>query len=244
MYAIRSYYDGVVKVKTIGDAFLYAGGIASVNRTNPIDVVRVALEMQKAVAELHTVSSDEAFWEISIGIHTGPVIGEPTGKKAVPFTLTGESVNVASRLGRACPPNKISLSVMTYELVKEFFEMNGHGFMPVKYKGPIELYNVSGILSHLAKDEENKVPNDAFRVKYSLIQFMDIQEELLDILERKLPENLYYHNVKHTIDVVTEVELIGWAEGLSEEEILHRITSYNVCYTKLLRSLIGKWLFK
>lgn len=49
---------------------------------------------------------------------------------------------------------------------------------------------------------------------------MDIQEELLDILEQKLPENLYYHNIKHTIDVVTEVELIGWAEGLSEEQIL------------------------
>lgn len=42
----------------------------------------------------------------------------------------------------------------------------------------------------------------------------------MDILEQKLPEDLYYHNIKHTIDVVTEVELIGWAEGLSEEELL------------------------
>lgn len=49
---------------------------------------------------------------------------------------------------------------------------------------------------------------------------MDIQEELLDYLEQNLPDHLYYHNVKHTIDVTTEVELIGWAEGVSEEDIL------------------------
>ena len=42
----------------------------------------------------------------------------------------------------------------------------------------------------------------------------------IDKLEKKLPDYLYYHNVKHTVDVVTEVELIGWAEGCTDEEIL------------------------
>jgi len=43
---------------------------------------------------------------------------------------------------------------------------------------------------------------------------------ILDRLEKELPRYLYYHNVKHTVDVVTEVELIGWAEGLDDEGIL------------------------
>src|SRR5690554_6485903 len=43
---------------------------------------------------------------------------------------------------------------------------------------------------------------------------------MLDYLEKKLPPHLYYHNIKHTIDVTTEVELIGWAEGVSEEDVL------------------------
>ena len=42
-----------------------------------------------------------------------------------------------------------------------------------------------------------------------LMQFTDLQELVLDKLEKDLPNNLYYHNVKHTVDVVTQVELIG-----------------------------------
>jgi adenylate cyclase len=64
------------------------------------------------------------------------------------------------------------------------------------------------------------VPNDMFGTKFKLIQFTDIQEIILDRLEVDLPKYLYYHNVKHTVDVVTEVELIGWAEGCTDDEIL------------------------
>jgi exopolyphosphatase/pppGpp-phosphohydrolase len=64
------------------------------------------------------------------------------------------------------------------------------------------------------------MPNDLFNTKFKLIQFTDIQEMILDKLENELPSCLYYHNVKHTVDVVTEVELIGWAEGLDDEGIL------------------------
>ncbi|MBI9060603.1 MAG: HD domain-containing protein [Marinilabiliaceae bacterium] len=211
---------GIVKIKTIGDTFLFAGGIKAENRTNPIDVVRAAFEMQEVTKQCIPFGETEPFWEVSIGIHTGPVLGEPTGKKNSPFTLTGESVNIASRMGMACLPGHINISVMTYELVKEFFVMNKCGTMPVKYKGQLDMFCVEGILPLLSVDGAGVIPNRSYQTKYSLIQFMDIQEELLDILEQKLPENLYYHNIKHTIDVVTEVELIGWAEGLSEEELL------------------------
>jgi len=211
---------GIVKVKTIGDTFLFAGGIKAENRTNPIDVVRAAFEMQEVTKQCIPLGETEPFWQVSIGIHTGPVLGEPTGKKNSPFTLSGESVNIASRMGMACAPGHINISVMTYELVKEFFAMTKCGTMPVKYKGKLDMYCVEGILPLLSLEGAGLVPNRSYQTKFSLIQFMDIQEELLDILEQRLPENLYYHNIKHTIDVVTEVELIGWAEGLSEEEIL------------------------
>lgn len=211
---------GVLKVKTIGDTFLFAGGILEENRTNPIDVVNTALEMQAAADKCIINGDSEPFWKISIGIHTGPVLGEPTGKKGSPFTLTGESVNIASRMGMACKEGEINISVMTYELIKEFFSVEENGKMPAKYKGFLDMFKVSGIIPALSKKDEGLQPNHNFNTKYGLIQFMDIQEDLLDILEQKLPENLYYHNIKHTIDVVTEAELIGWAEGLSEEDIL------------------------
>ena len=82
------------------------------------------------------------------------------------------------------------------------------------------MYYVNGIEPGISVDREGILPNRMFDTKFKLIQFGDLQEIILDKLERELPAYLYYHNVKHTIDVVTEVELIGWAEGVSEEDVL------------------------
>ena len=94
------------------------------------------------------------------------------------------------------------------------------GKLPVKYKNDLQMYKVRGLKSEFSENGEGIIPNDSFRIKFGLIQFTDIQEIILDKLEMDLPGYLFYHNVKHTVDVVTEVELIGWAEGCSDEEIL------------------------
>ncbi|TLX75172.1 HD domain-containing protein [Labilibacter sediminis] len=211
---------GIIKIKTVGDIYIFGGGMLEENRTNPIDVILAAFEMQQAAIEINGGENGSAFWELSIGIHTGPVLAEPTGRKSAPFRLSGDSVNFTSRLGKACEAGKINISAMTYELVKEFFECSFSGQMPVKYKGIMDSYFVEGLLPHLQDLDKKGLQNKSFGIKYSLIQFLDIQEEVLDMMEQSLPDKLFYHNIKHTIDVVTEVELIGWAEGLSEEEIL------------------------
>jgi class 3 adenylate cyclase len=210
----------IVKIKTVGDIFIFGGGILEENRTNPIDVILAAFEMQEVAKEVNGGEGGTAFWELSIGIHTGPVLAEPTGRKSAPYRLAGDSVNFTCRLGKAGVGGKINISAMTYELVKEFFACEFSCKMPVKYKGTMGSYYVNGLLPELEDKENLGHKNKAFDIKYSLIQFLDIQEVVLDVLEQNLPEHLYYHNVKHTIDVVTEVELIGWAEGVSEEEIL------------------------
>ena len=64
------------------------------------------------------------------------------------------------------------------------------------------------------------MPNKDFNTQLQLLRLGDLEEFVLDKLEKGLPKNLYYHNLKHTVDVYTEVELIGRAEGLSEEELL------------------------
>lgn len=220
IHAICKKYD-IIRIRTIGDSFLLACGMPVENHTNPIDVMAAAREMQQVVHERSIELNDgQPFWELSIGIHTGPVTAEYTGRKNTPYSLSGESVNIAYRMGRICQAGRINVSVMTGEMIKEFYETEGWGHLPVKYKGNIEVFYLKGILPELSENGEGLVANDNFRVKYGLIQFMDIQEALLDRLEQQLPANLYYHNVKHTIDVVTEVELIGWAEGVNDEEIL------------------------
>lgn len=212
----------IEKIKTIGDTFMCAGGIPVKNITNPIDVVMAAMEMRNYLEQYENSRRGlgNRIWDMKIGIHTGPVTATVSGKKKVTYDIKGDTVNTASRVEAVCDEGTILLSVMTYELVKEFFDTEYEGKLPVKYKGDLQLYKLKGLKPEFSNNGEGKAPNDSFRIKFGLIQFTDIQEVILDKLERELPEYLFYHNVKHTVDVVTEVELIGWAENCTDEEIL------------------------
>jgi len=212
----------IEKIKTIGDTFMCAGGIPNKNITNPIDVVMAALEMRNYLNNYETKKrgAENKIWDLKIGIHTGPVTASVTGKKKVSYDIKGDTVNTASRIEAVSEKGSILISVMSYELVKEFFDCEYFGKLPVKYKDDLQMYRITGLKPEFSVDGAGTVPNKAFRIKFGLIQFTDIQEIILDKLERELPSCLFYHNVKHTVDVVTEVELIGWAEGCSDEEIL------------------------
>jgi len=207
------------KIKTIGDTYMAAGGIPEKNITNPIDVIMAALEMNIFLNQLRRIDG-KRYWNLSLGIHTGPVTATISGKRKISYDIKGDTVNIAHRMQGVSESGKILISVMTYELIKEFFVCDYYGRMPVKYKGDLEMFVVQGIRPEFSMRERGVMPNAMFNTKFKLIQFTDIQELILDRLENELPRYLYYHNVKHTVDVVTEVELIGWAEGLDDEEIL------------------------
>jgi adenylate cyclase len=212
----------IEKIKTIGDTFMCAGGIPVKNITNPIDVVMAAIEMHDFLEkfEVYKRGSEKRIWDLRTGIHTGPVTASVSGKKKISYDIKGDTVNTASRVEARSENGMILISVMTYELIKEFFDCEYAGKLPVKYKNDLQMYRVKGLKPEFSVNGEGVLPNDAFRIKFGLIQFTDIQEIILDKLEKELPDYLYYHNVKHTVDVVTEVELIGWGEGCSDEEIL------------------------
>jgi adenylate cyclase len=211
----------IEKIKTIGDTFMCAGGIPVKNITNPVDVVMAAIEMSSFLEKFEiSKRGQDRIWELKTGIHTGPVTATVSGRKKVNYDIKGDTVNTASRIEAVSDYGSILISVMTYELVKEFFTCAYFGKLPVKYKGDLQMYRVNGLKTEFSQNGEGVTPNEAFRIKFGLIQFTDIQEVILDKLEKELPENLFYHNVKHTVDVVTEVELIGWGEGCSDEEIL------------------------
>ena len=209
------------KLKTIGDTFMCAGGVPEKNMTNPIDVVLAATEMQNYIECQSDNNAWNIPWGIKIGIHTGPVSADVSGKKKKNYDLKGDTVNIASRLETIAKPGDVFISVATNELVKEFFTSVYTGKIPVKYKGDLEIFKVTGLLPELSSNNFGKVTNSTFQTRFGLIQFNDIQEIILDRLEKELPNYLYYHNVKHTVDVVTQTELIGLAEGVSDEDLLY-----------------------
>jgi len=212
----------IEKIKTIGDTYMCAGGIPVKNITNPVDVVMAAIEMRNFLEkyEINKRGMNNRMWDLKIGIHSGPVTAAISGRKKINYDIKGDTVNTASRVEAVSDNGMILISVMTYELVKEFFDCEYFGKLPVKYKDDLQMFKVKGLKPEFSFNGEGVIPNESFRIKFGLIQFTDIQEIILDKLEMDLPGYLFYHNVKHTVDVVTEVELIGWGEGCSDEEIL------------------------
>lgn len=212
----------IKKIKTIGDTYVCAGGIPKKNRTNPIDVVLAAFEMQQYMMHLKSRYSgdDEKIWGIRMGIHTGPVFAQFDNMKSQKYDIWGETVNIANRVESTGEMGKVNISGSTYELVKDYFQCQYYGKLPVKYRGEADLYVIEGFRPHLSVNGAGLEPNQKFLVKFAFVRFDDLEEYVLDKLERELPKKLYYHNVKHTIDVVNQVEIIARREQVNEEELL------------------------
>lgn len=210
----------IKSIKSIGDTIMCVGGIPKKNITNPLEVILAAVEMQYYIKQLQKTYNEEKIWRLKIGVHTGPVVATETGRKKVNYEIKGDTVNLAARIKSFCEDGQILVSGNTYELVKDLFNCEYFGKMPVKYKGDIEMYSVRGIKQEFSLQNKGLIPNKKFSIRFGLIQFMDLQELILDKLEKELSGNLYYHNVKHTVDVVTQCELIGLGEGVPDDELL------------------------
>lgn len=165
----------VEKIKTVGDSYMCAGGVPIKNTSNPIDVVLAAFEMIDFISKLKKEQSQQGrtLWKIRIGIHTGPIISGVVGKKKFAYDIWGDTVNTASRLEQASNPNKINISGSTYEMVKDFFECDPRGEIPVKHKGVINMYFVKRIKKEFSLDDEGRIPNQIFWENYEKLNIKE-----------------------------------------------------------------------
>jgi len=210
----------IKNLRSIGDSLLCVGGIPQKNMTNPIQVVLAAVEMQYFLNMIQKTYRNDRIWKLRVGIHTGSLIVNISGSRKINYDVKGETVNLATRIRSYCEKGDILISESTYELVKDLFQCEYYTRMPVKYKGDMLLYIVKGLKPDYSLQKKTIIPNRKYSIRFGLIQFTDLQEMMLNKLEKELPAGLYYHNVKHTIDVVTQVELIGFGEEVDDEELL------------------------
>jgi class 3 adenylate cyclase/Tfp pilus assembly protein PilF len=134
----------IEKIKTIGDSYMAAGGLPVANKTNAVDVVKAALEIEKFIdkkLEEERANGKEQF-EIRIGIHTGPVVAGIVGIKKFAYDIWGDTVNIASRMENSGEPGRINISGTTYEQVKSKFKCTYRGKIEAKNKGMIDMYFV------------------------------------------------------------------------------------------------------
>ena len=212
---------GIEKIKTIGDAYMCAGGIPEKNRTNPIEVVLAALEMMSYMKKVKESSDLQGIgnWDIRIGIHTGTVVAGVVGQKKLSYDIWGDTVNTASRMESSGDGGKINISGTTREFVKDFFICRYRGRMPVKYKGELEMYFVEGIVPALRNEEGG--PNEKFILKMQKIKLQDIEEAIIKLFDEEAPPNLYFHNSNLLKSLCNQVELLSTAEGIDEVDFIN-----------------------
>jgi adenylate cyclase len=208
----------IEKIKTIGDAYMAAGGIPERNRTNPVDVVLAAMSIMQYMKQLKT--DNQYFWDLRIGIHTGPIIAGVVGQKKLSYDIWGDSVNIASRMESSGEAGRINISGSTWEFVKDFFVCEYRGKMPVKYKGNIDMYFIKGFRPELSKDMLGKEPGDGFFIKLQQLRFKDIEEEFLKKMEDELPAILQFHNIKYCIELLSTCELLLTSEKIPDQDRL------------------------
>lgn len=134
------------KIKTIGDAYMCVGGLPNAKIGNPIDVINAALEIQELINQKKIAAEKKGtpYFEARIGIHSGPLVAGVVGSKKFAFDIWGDTVNIASRLETGGQPGKVNISGATFALIKDQFNCESRGTIPIKNIGEIDMYFVKG----------------------------------------------------------------------------------------------------
>lgn len=130
---------GLEKIKTIGDAYMCAGGIPIPNNTNPFNALDAAIEMMEFVN-----AADSHLFKARIGLHTGTLVAGVVGKHKFQYDIWGDTVNIAARMEQHSEPGRINISGGMYELVKDHYKCEYRGKIAAKNKGDLDMYFVNG----------------------------------------------------------------------------------------------------
>ncbi|AFM02616.1 family 3 adenylate cyclase [Bernardetia litoralis DSM 6794] len=132
------------RIKTIGDAYMCAGGVPTANYTNPVDAVSAAMEMQEVIEQLKQkkILQGKPYFDMRLGIHTGAVVAGVVGKKRFAYDIWGDTVNLAARMESSGEIGRVNISEYTYSLVRDYFFCSYRGKVQAKNKGEVDMYFV------------------------------------------------------------------------------------------------------
>ncbi len=160
------------KLKTIGDSYMCAGGLPVKNNTHPIDACLAALELKIFMKEIKNLKDSLGFefWDLRIGIHSGPVIAGVIGEKKFAYDIWGDAVNTASRLESSGAIGEVNISQTVFDRVKDFFICEYRGKISAKNKGFVDMYFLKQIRPELSLDGLGITPNDTFLNLYNSLR--------------------------------------------------------------------------
>jgi adenylate cyclase len=131
---------GVEKIKTIGDAYMAAGGLTHSDGQYVDAMAEMAFEMQRYVSR-YTAPNGERL-SLRIGMATGPVVAGVIGRRKFSYDLWGDTVNIASRMCSEAMAGHIQVDIVTYRRLHNRFRFDEVQQIQVKGKGPMQVYNL------------------------------------------------------------------------------------------------------
>jgi ligand-binding sensor domain-containing protein/class 3 adenylate cyclase len=216
--------NNLEKIKTIGDAYMCAGGVPVRNNTNPMDTCLAALQIQDYMEKRKNdaIANGREFWDLRLGINTGEVTAGVIGSERLAYDIWGATVNQAQRMEMLGEKGLVTITGATFLHIEPYFECSFKGKAQSKSKGLIDMYVVHQIKPELSIDGEGIFPNERFQQiinlhLYSSINYYKAERHIMRLLEKHLSKKLYYHSIAHTKDVVTAVERLALLENVTDE---------------------------
>ena len=140
----------IEKIKTIGDAYMVAGGFPLPSKNSVRNTVLAAIEMQTFMIrrKAQNEAANRTFFEMRVGVHTGSVVAGIVGVKKFQYDIWGDTVNTANRIENVGETGKVNISQATYELIKDdaVFTFKPRGKIEAKGKGEIEMWFVEKVV--------------------------------------------------------------------------------------------------
>jgi len=134
---------GLEKIKTIGDAYMVAGGMEANTQVNYTEAIaEMAIDMRDLLAQNHKVN--EIGLEIRIGIGTGPVVAGVVGRKKFIYDLWGDTVNIASRITAEGVPGMVQVDTTSYRRLRQRYDFLDPQTIYLKGKGETVVYRLVG----------------------------------------------------------------------------------------------------
>ena len=142
---------GLEKIKTIGDAYMAAGGLPDPLDGHAVQVVDLGLAMLRETRRL----CHQPELHLRIGVHSGPAAGGVIGRRKFAFDVWGDTVNVASRLEQHGVPGRIHISAVTGSLIEGRFLVEPRGSVELRGHGPMETFLITNPIPEPADTSEH-----------------------------------------------------------------------------------------
>jgi guanylate cyclase len=135
--------EGVEKIKTIGDAYMVAGGLPDPRPDHLQAMARTALALRDEIATIATRTGQD-WLALRIGLDSGPAVAGVIGRRKFIYDLWGDTVNTASRMESHGLPGQIQVTQRVADALAGSFVLRPRGVVDVKGKGPLQTFLLEG----------------------------------------------------------------------------------------------------